>query len=303
MDRFVSRHLRALEFAIPLLWLLSCAGDKGAQAPSGTLEATEIRLAPALAGRVLEMRAKEGDTIAAGDTLLVLDAQVLELSRAQTASGLATVEARRARAADGLEQAELALSLEERSLARLRQVEHQGSTTAQQLDEAATRTERARAARQAARHELQAIAAEREGLLATLAVQDRQLRDRVLLAPGPGILLERYAEPGEWLTPGQPAGLLADLSSLELRFFVEETAIASVQPGREIQVQVDAFPGEPRPAVITWISPRAEFTPKNVQTRDARSQLVYAVKARLENADGRLQIGMPAEVDMEEPRP
>lgn len=302
MDLVELRHHRALFAVIPLL-LLSCAGDKGAQAPSGTLEATEIRLAPALAGRVLEMRVKEGATIAAGDTLLVLDTEVLELSRAQTASGLATVEARRARATDGLEQADLALSLEERSLARLKQVEHQGSTTAQQLDEAVTRTERARAARQAARHELQAIAAEREGLLATLAVQDRQLRDRVLRAPGPGILLERYAEPGEWLTPGQPAGLLADLSSLELRFFVEETGLAQLQPGQQIQVSVDALPGEARPAVITWISPRAEFTPKNVQTRDARSQLVYAVKARLENADSRLQIGMPAEVSLEEPRP
>ncbi|MCB9473400.1 MAG: efflux RND transporter periplasmic adaptor subunit [Candidatus Delongbacteria bacterium] len=283
---------------LPFAWLAlaGCSGGHGPAAPSGTLEATEIRLAPALAGRVLQVRVAEGETMAAGDTLLVLDGDLLRLQRAQTASGLAGLDARLKRAGDAVRQAELSLELAQRTLARLEELEAQGSTTAQQLDDARNARDRARLSHTAAGHDREALRAERESLLAALATQDRQLQDLVLRAPGPGTLIERYAEPGEWIAPGLPAGLLADLSTLELRFFLDETEMGLVAPGQAVSISVDAFPDETLQGRVSWISSRAEFTPKNVQTRQARSQLVYAVKATLDNPDGRLQIGMPAQV-------
>ena len=94
----------------------------------------------------------------------------------------------------------------------------------------------------------------------------------------------------------QRFSLYPDLSTLELRFFLDETEMGLVAPGQTLSITVDAFPDETLQGRVSWISSRAEFTPKNVQTRQARSQLVYAVKATLDNPDGRLQIGMPAQV-------
>lgn len=284
---------------ILLAALAGCGGGGAGQASSGVLEATEVRLSPALAGPILELRAQEGATVAAGDTLLVLDGDLARLERQRTAAGLVTLAARRLRAVDGLEEADAALGLAQRSQARLEVLRAQGSASEQQLDEATTALERARRAKSGLRHELAALDAERAALEAALAVQDRRLADLVLLAPSAGTVLERYAEPGEWIVPGQPALRLGDLSELDLRFYVDEADLGGVRLGQSLQVAVDAFPGESFPAQVAWISAEAEFTPKNVQTREARSQLVFAVRARVANPQGRLAIGMPAEVRLE----
>lgn len=286
---------RSLVAGLALALLAGCSGREEAR-PSGVFEATEIRLSPALAGRIVDLRADEGAAVAAGDTLLVLDGDLARLERARTATSLATLAARRLRAADGLQEAEAAAGLAERSHRRLQALREQGSASEQQLDEAATALERARQALSGLRHELAALDAERASVEAGLAVQDRRLEDLVLVAPSAGTVLERYAEPGEWIVPGQAALRLADLGSLELRFYLGETDLGLVRLGQELAVSVDTFPGESFAGRVAWISSEAEFTPKNVQTREARSQLVYAVRAAVANPAGRLAIGMPADV-------
>ncbi|MDP2359963.1 MAG: HlyD family efflux transporter periplasmic adaptor subunit [bacterium] len=278
------------------LLAVGCGGKAGGGRPAGSLEATDLRLAPSLAARVLEVRAVEGGVVAAGDTLVVLDLSLQQLQRAQSAAGLATLAARLKRANDGGREAETALQLAERTLERVTALHAAGSATDQLLDETRAQRDQWVARRLAATHEGEALAAERLALEATLAVQDRLLADAVLTAPGPGTVLERYAEPGEWLAPGQPALLLADLSHLELRFYLGAPELGLVRPGLALQLEVDAFPGESFPATVSWVSSVAEFTPRNTQTREARAQLVHAVRATVENPAGRLLIGMPAEV-------
>ena len=279
-----------------LLTLSGCGLHSKTPRPSGTLEADEIRLAPALAGRLLELRVAEGDSVAAGDTLLVLDASLLRLQRAQSAAGLVTLEARRQRVLAQVREGRAALSLTESTLARQEVLHAAGSATDQQLDEARSQREQLRARVAGLDHEHEALQAERASLEAGLAVLDRQLKDAVLVAPSPGRVLERYALPGEWLTPGQPALLLADLSQLELRFYLAETELSRVKLGQTLRVGVDAWPDQTFTGTVSWIASEAEFTPKNTQTREARSQLVYALRLRVDNPDGRLLIGMSAEV-------
>jgi len=138
--------------------------------------------------------------------------------------------------------------------------------------------------------------AEEAKLVAALAVFDRQLEDGILVSPASGTVLVRAVEPGEIALPGATALRIADLSELELRVFLCEENLDLVHLGQRMPVLVDALEGEALEGTVAWISDEAEFTPKNAQTRNARAQLVYAVKLRVGNPDGRLHIGMPAEI-------
>lgn len=283
------------------LVVAGCGGSGADRRPSGALEAEELRLAPALAGRVLELRVAEGDSVAAGDTLLVLDASLLRLQRSQSAAGLATLEARRRRVEAQREEARATLGLASSTQERIETLHAAGSATDQQRDEVRAAHQQAAARLEALGHDRQALEAEKASLEAGLAVLDRQLRDAVLLALRPGRVLERYTLPGEWTVPGQPALLLADLASLDLRVYLGETELAQAQLGRELPVHVDAWPETSFRGTVVWVSSEAEFTPKNALTRDARAQLVYAVRLAVDNPDGRLLIGMPAEVELGTP--
>lgn len=282
-----------------LAWLAAgCGLNPDAEGPSGTLEADEVRLAPAWAGRVLELRVAEGDSVEAGDTLLVLDASLLGLQRAQSAAGLRTLAARRQRVASQVREAGAALRLAESTAARVEVLHGAGSSTDQQWDEVRSQVDQAKARQAALGHEEEALLAEAASLEAALAVQDRQLRDAVLVAPSPGTVLERYTMPGEWLTLGQPALRLADLRQLDLRVYVGERELSRIKLGQSVPVRVDAWPDQALQGRVVWVASEAEFTPKNTQTREARAQLVYAVRLTVDNPDGRLLAGMPAEAEL-----
>ncbi len=283
---------------IALLTITGCGETDKTVWPSGTLEATEVDLTPALAGKVLEVRADQGDRVSNNDTLLILDTELIRLQREQTAKGLQAVYANRAAATDRLLQAEQSLALAEKTLARLERLADEGSITQQQLDEARTQRDIAAGNVSAAKNAIRAIDAEGGKLEAALDVFDRQLEDGVLVAPSSGTVLLSTLEPGEMASPAGVAFRLADLESLELRVYVDEKDVDLVKLGQKVEVKVDALPDQTLTGTVTWVSPEAEFTPKNVQTRNARAQLVYAVKLELENPDGRLHIGMPAEADI-----
>jgi HlyD family secretion protein len=275
-----------------------CAARDSRVHPSGTLEATETDLASVSAGRILEVRPQLGDAVKAGDTLVVLDTELLRLQRAQSEANRGSIHAQREVAHDALEQAQSSLDLADTTLKRTRALLDQGSVTRQQLDEAQTKRDVAAAQVSAARHQLDALTAEETKLEALLAVYDRQIRDGIIISPANGTIILRNAEPGEFASPGAVLLTLGDLSRLELRVFLGEQDLNRVKIGQELPVLVDALKGESITGKVTWISDEAEFTPKNVQTKQARTQLVYAVKLSVANPDGRLHIGMPAEVKL-----
>lgn len=266
--------------------------------PSGTFETTVIDVAPVIGGRVLAVTRQEGERVAAGDTLVVLDTEVIALQRAQTAANQATLRAQRAVAEADLAKARRQLALLETTLARTSTLREQGTATGQQVDDLTAQRDVARAGVEAARGRLAAIDAELVHLDSGLAVFDRQLRDSAVVAPINGTVLTRTLEPGEVAAPGRAALRLADLSHLELRVYLESGDLERVKLGQELPVRVDALPGAPLKGSVAWIADEAEFTPKNAQTRNARAQLVYAVKLRVDNPDGKLHVGMPAEIDL-----
>src|SRR5262249_9141220 len=145
------------------------------------------------------------------------------------------------------------------------------------------------AAATAARHEAQAARA-------ALRRAEIDLAECTLQAPRDGIVMTRSFEPGEAVVPGSRILTLVDLSDLRTTFYIPNAELGHAIPGREVVIVADAYPGHPFGGRILSVSPRAEFTPRTVQTREDRDRLVYAVRIGVTNPDGYLRPGMPVEV-------
>ena len=131
---------------------------------------------------------------------------------------------------------------------------------------------------------------------ANLALLDTQLNKLTVYAPIDGVILTRNVEPGEFVQPGASAITMADLSELTITVYVPEDRYGEISLGQQAIVTVDSFPNETFTARITFISDQAEYTPRNVQTVQGRSATVYAVKLKVSDPDGKLKLGMPADV-------
>ena len=273
-------------------------GEKSRPNPSGTLEAIEIEIASTIGGRVIKASAQLGSKVMSGDTLVVLDTDLIRLQRAQVESGLGSIAAQRTVLADGISQAERNLEYLDLQLGRIAELLKSGSIQQQQLDEFTTRRDVAKDQVSAVKHQLAALDSEETKLSATLAVFDRQLQEGIILSPLDGEVILRSIEPGEVATPGKVLFRLANLERMELRIFIGAPDLDRVKVGSTSPVLIDALPGQKFTGIITWVSSEAEFTPKNAQTKDARLQLVYAVKIAIDNREGLLRIGMPAEAGL-----
>ncbi len=141
----------------------------------------------------------------------------------------------------------------------------------------------------------QAQVAEAEAALAKVQVQLDKL---TLTAPRAGLISHKLVNPGELASPGRVLLELSDIDTVDLTVYMPETQIGQVKVGQRAQVDVDAYPGEVFEGVVTFIAPQAEFTPRNVQTKEERVNLVFGVKITLDNPDHRLKPGMPADAEI-----
>jgi HlyD family secretion protein len=288
---------------------------------NGRLEAPTVDLAPKVAGRVVEVKVKEGDRVKAGDLLVKLDLGETALAPERDARGLQSAEARFNDLRTGSRSAEIAqaeadvadkkaaVELARRELERQEALLSKKVGTQRDTDTARTTMERAVASAKMASDRLQLL---REGFRQWQTEQARAdvsraqtvlkqsesvAREAEIRAPADGVILHRMAEPGLLLGPGQPAVTLAFADRLYVRTFIPETQLGRVRSGSPAEVTVDAFPGKTFPAKVTEISPDAEFTPKPVDTPRERVNLVYAAKVDLDAGwNAPLVPGQPADV-------
>jgi len=123
-----------------------------------------------------------------------------------------------------------------------------------------------------------------------------QVNKLTLTAPMDGVILVRNVEPGEFVQPGAAAFTMANLNELTITVYVPEDQYGNITLGQKASVTVDSFPGQTFEATVTHISDQAEFTPRNVQTVEGRSSTVFAIKLTVKDLEGKLKIGMPADV-------
>ena len=266
---------------------------------SGLLEATEVTVSSQSQGQLLELRVNESDEIQQSDTLAVIDMSKLQLRCQQLWAMQKELALNIQNAEHTIEQAQNNYTNVEKMYERVKALFEKKSTTRQQLDDVETRYKLAKTQLASAQTAYQAIKAKKTQLTAQLALLDSQIADGVVISPINGVVLEKYIEPGEVVSFGVPLLLLADLRNLWVKVYVAENQIGKIKLAAFAQLKVDSFPQRTFEGRIVWISPKAEFTPKNVQTQEARASLVYAVKVQVSNPDGLLKIGMPVDVILE----
>jgi HlyD family secretion protein len=296
-------------------------GDPNVVVLSGRLEAPVVDLAPKVAGRVVEVKVREGDRVKAGDLIARLDLGETALAPERDARGLQSAEARFndlrvgsrsaeiAQAEADLADKKAAVELARRELERQEALLSKKVGTQRDTDTARTTMERAVANAKMAADRLQLLhegfrkgqteqaRVDVERARAVLKQSESVAREAEIRAPADGVILHRMAEPGLLLGPGQPAVTLAFSNRLYVRTFIPETQLGRVRPGSPAEVTVDAFPGKTFPARVTEISPDAEFTPKPVDTPRERVNLVYAAKVDLDAGwNAPLVPGQPADV-------
>jgi membrane fusion protein YbhG len=315
---------------------VACGGraQENAQRASGYVEATDVRVAPQVGGRLIEVAVAEGDRVAAGALIAKLDTSDSEIAlrraeadRDQAMAALKLLQAgaraediRQARAQAESSQAEVVAAESElqsatADLQRFEALLQSNSGSRKQRDDAATRRDvaaaRVNAARQRGRAANEAVAGLRAGARpeeiaggrARVAAADAQIAalrknvtDAVLTSPVAGIVTAKLADAGETIAPRTPVVAITDLDHAWANVYVDEPVVPRLRLGQAVTLVTDA--GQRLQGSITFISPKAEFTPRNVQTAAERSKLVYRIKVSADNRDGVLKPGMPVEAEL-----
>lgn len=307
-------------------WVVLHRGGMPEAFYSGTVEGREADLGFQSAGRVDRILVDEGDAVTAGQVLAVLDtaelaarrtgavaqvaaakAQLAELERGSRPEEVAQARAARAAAQERLANAR-------RDVERVTPLQKAGVVSRQDLDRAATAAEVAGAQYDEAQQQLRLVTtgprpekidAQRALLRqaeAAVAQLDATLANAVVRAPFPGVVTIRHREPGETLSPGLPVVTVMNPADRWVRIYIPEDEVGRLKLGEPARIASDAFPSRRYPGRITFIASQAEFTPKNVQTTEERTKLVYAVKVAITGDAARdLKPGIPADVSLGAP--
>jgi len=301
-----------------LIPVTSCRFGNGKPAGSGTIECTQVRLAPQVSGRISELIPQEGTVLEAGDAVARLDTADYELKRDEAKAAFAQASAQldlaRAgareedvqRAREQVREAKASADAAATDLKRIEQLFAQNSATRKQLDDSKAYAERTDAAAAAAGQSLQRLlkgnreeevrlaAAALDLAKARLAQAEKAVADCTLKSPIDGTVTVRIHEPGEWVTAGIPVVIISNLDDAWLSVYVPENRIQGITIGQPARVRVDGRDGF-FDGTVTFVASEAEFTPRNVQTPDERAKLVYRVKVGLPNPEGIFKPGMPAD--------
>jgi len=287
---------------------------------SGNIEAVDAQLGFKIPGRVAERLVSEGQRLAAGQPVALLDdveqRQQVDLRRAELATAEATLadlqagsrpqELATTRAA--LRSAEADRHRARLELARQQELRNKDVTAARDLETAeansavaAARAEQAAEALKLAEEgpRKDAVSAARARVAtarASLALAETQLENTRLVAPLSGVVLSHNIEPGEFVAAGTPVVTVADLAHVWVRAYVNQTELGRLRHGQPAEVRTDSFPDKVYKGTVGFISSEAEFTPKTVQTEKERVKLVFRIKIDLENPADELKPGMPADV-------
>ncbi len=287
-------------FSIAAVLLAACQNKEKYDA-TGIFEANTVTVSAETSGNLVTFNVEEGDSIVAGQQVGLVDTVLLALQKKQIQSQQLATEKSLPDIAAQAAALRSQIAHQQSECDRIARLLADGAATQKQSDDANA--------------QLRTLRGQLEGLLSSLdknrssitesasALQyqkeqiEEQIRKSSITAPITGTVLQKYAERGEYASPGRPLFKLANLDDIYLRSYFTASQLAYIRIGQEVTVVAD-FGGDEQyeyRGIITWIAQESEFTPKSIQTRDSRANLVYAVKIAVIN-DGRLKLGQYGEV-------
>jgi len=287
----------------PLAALVAIAAAGGctkAEKPDayGNVEATEVTVGSQASGQLLAFTPNEGQKLSTGALAAVVDTSALVLQLQQIVAQRTSTGSRVNEFTKQAGVLEAQRVVAERTYERAKRLFAQQAATAQQLDQA-ERDYRTLVA------QIEALRAQRQTASVDVSSSDArvaQIRDQIrksrIINPVSGTVLTTFVNTGEFVQVGQPLYKIANLDTVELRAYVTEPQLAQVKIGMPVQLTIDVGDQQRRSltGTVSWVSSQAEFTPTPIETRDERTNLVYAIKVRVPNTNGMLKIGMPADV-------
>lgn len=268
---------------------------------TGTFQTDEIIISASVAGTIEAFNVEEGSRVEQGQLLGWIDSTQLHLRKKQLIAQIDAILSRRPQIATQLASYRVQLENAQRELQRVKNLFEAEAATQKQVDDATAHVAVIRRQMEAHRSSLdissQALVSETLPLSAQVEQLDDQIRNCRIINPVTGVILQQYAQQHELANPGKPLYKVADLSVLELRAYITGDQLPGIKLGQEVAVMIDNGAGgfKEYQGTISWISSKAEFTPKTIQTKEERADLVYAMNARVKN-DGYLKIGMYGEV-------
>jgi HlyD family secretion protein len=264
------------------LWLRHGTDTTGGIASgNGRIEAVEVDITTKYSGRLAEILAKEGDMVESGQVLANMDVQGLKAQVRQAEAEVRQARQKRNLAAAVIEQRKGELALSEKDLNRSRRLYESKAVALQKLQHDETAEQTAKASLEAASAQLADAEAAIEAAVANTEEIKTQLEDNVLKSPISGRVLYRLVEPGEVLPAGGKALTLLDLSDVYMTIFLPTEQAGKINIGSDARILLDALPGVVIPATVSFVAPRAQFTPKEVETQTEREKLMFRVKVKI----------------------
>ncbi len=312
----------AIMTCLACLVLAACSSASRAIEASGTIEATSVQVSSKSSGEILHLDASEGTFVKEGDILAVIDHANLEIQLGQARSGVDLAKAQLdlltdgargedlAQAKDALNQANDTLQNAQEDFNRMESLYKVNAATKKQRDDAEFRYTNAKTQASSAQQALLKLEnfARPEDVKAALARVDqavysvrllqKSIQDCTVHSPTGGIVTEKLVEEGELAAPGTGLYVITDLATVKLTIYVSETDLGNIRLGQEARISIDSRQGTTYPGRVTYISPIAEFTPRDIQTKDERVKLVYAVRIEISNPQGIFKPGMPADATL-----
>jgi HlyD family secretion protein len=286
-----------------LLFLVSC--DRSVSKDflgSAVVEARTYAVATTAQGSIVALYKDDGQTVEKGELVAIIDTVQLSLMRLELESSLR--ELGTSVSAKDAEIKALATDVggAEREFARIEDLVKKGSATEQNRDNLGTQFQSAQMKLVATRRVAQSLKEKENGLRIKFQQIDDQIRRCYVTSPARGIVLTRYRNQGEVVGPGNPIMEIGEFDSLYTDFFVPQTVLATIKYNQKVRIRLDFNDGATNEqakfvdGAITWIGSEAEFSPKNIQTRKSRNELVFRVRATIPQVDGALKRGLPVEV-------
>jgi len=304
------------------LLVLSCSKDAQEITGSGSIEAVELSVSAKIGGVVEALLVEEGSELEIGDTVAVIEHSGLDLQLKQAEAGLEMAKAqlelllKGARSEDlrqaeeGLKQAKVNLDLAKSDYQRIQNLYENDNASKKQRDDAEARYQVALAQYNSAQavykkiqnlarpEEIRTAEARLKQAEAGVELAQKAISDCYLISPIKGVVTKKLVERGELVAPGYPLVTISQLDKVYLMIYVTELELSKVKLGQEAIVKIDAEPKKDFKGKVVYISPVAEFTPKNIQTKEERVKLVFGVKIGIDNPEGVFKPGLPADASL-----
>lgn len=306
---------------ILMLIVMQCSKDRSKEAitASGTIEATEIRVSSKVNGELKQILLDEGRKVNQGDTIAIIDHTTLDIQMEQTQAAFRLAEAQYELVMNGarsedlnlgeelVKQAKANLEIAQKDYERIQSLYDSQSVTSKMRDDVEARykivlsqylsaQQSLQKLKKLARpEEIRAAQARLDQAQAAVNLIGKTISDCHIVAPQSGLITQRPFELGELITLGAPVVVITQFHPLDLLIYVNAIELGRIKLGQPADVAIDTYPDKIFPGQVVNISSEAEFTPKNVQTKDDRVKLVYKIKIKVENPEGFLKSGMLAD--------